>query len=174
MANESDKMTNSTVYHWVSNLNPDNLTKAACFDLDWTLVRPNSSKFPKTYDDSVIMSGRINILNKYIEFGYTIIIFTNQKITKKENLQFKLDRINDILNKFGEDKIYPIVYMSIADDKYRKPNIGMWEEFRKYYKKITTAFYCGDAAGRSSDFSDSDLKFAENIGVKFYTPEELF
>ena len=34
----------------------------------------------------------------------------------------------------------------------------------------------GDAAGRKApkDFSDSDRKFAQNIGVKFHTPEEYF
>jgi bifunctional polynucleotide phosphatase/kinase len=46
------------------------------------------------------------------------------------------------------------------------------------------SFYCGDAAGRlkgwdgnrttKKDFSCSDRKFAANIGVKFFTPEEFF
>ena len=42
------------------------------------------------------------------------------------------------------------------------------------------SFYCGDAAGRPKtdtrpkDFSDSDIKFAANAGLKFMTPEELF
>lgn len=38
------------------------------------------------------------------------------------------------------------------------------------------SFYCGDAAGRISpkDFSDSDVKFATNIGLRFFTPEHLF
>ncbi len=29
------------------------------------------------------------------------------------------------------------------------------------------SFYSGDAAGRIGDFSDSDKKFAKNIGIKF-------
>ena len=40
------------------------------------------------------------------------------------------------------------------------------------------SFYCGDAAGRKDgkhkDFSDSDLKFALNVGLEFKTPENLF
>ena len=40
------------------------------------------------------------------------------------------------------------------------------------------SFYCGDAAGRKDgkhkDFSDSDLKFALNVGLEFLTPENLF
>ena len=42
-------------------------------------------------------------------------------------------------------------------------------------------FYVGDAAGRcksgvrrKKDWSDSDKKFAINIGIEFYTPEEFF
>ena len=63
--------------------------------------------------------------------------------------------------------------MSTADDKYRKPNIGMWETLSKMID-IKSAFYIGDAAGRKGDFSDSDLKFAENIEIQFYVPEEIF
>ena len=33
---------------------------------------------------------------------------------------------------------------------------------------LEKSFYCGDAAGRPKDFSDSDHKFALNIGIKFY------
>lgn len=39
------------------------------------------------------------------------------------------------------------------------------------------SLYCGDAAGRTQpkkDFNDTDLKFALNVGLKFYTPEQLF
>ena len=83
--------------------------------------------------------------------------------------------------------------MVLNDDKYRKPEIGMWgvmeRILRKYYKinpLFQDSFYCGDAAGREAsgniknDFADTDYKFAENIGImhgeklKFYTPEEFF
>jgi hypothetical protein len=39
---------------------------------------------------------------------------------------------------------------------------------------LEDSFYCGDAAGRKSDFSSDDLLFALNTGLKFYTPEMLF
>ena len=40
--------------------------------------------------------------------------------------------------------------------------------------EVKSGFYCGDAAGRPQDYSDSDKIFAQNAGIKFYTPEELF
>ena len=40
------------------------------------------------------------------------------------------------------------------------------------------SFYCGDAAGRKqkpfNDFSNDDLLFSINLGLKFFTPEMLF
>ena len=141
-----------TVHHFNSGIDPNSLRMAACFDLDWTLVRPESSKFPRNYSDNVIMNNRITVLKEYIKMGYGIVIFThldvmlistilgsskittNQKLTNKENLQFKYNRISDIMNKFKVEGIPLVIYMATADDKYRKPNVGMWDQFRRSYK----------------------------------------
>lgn len=61
----------------------------------------------------------------------------------------------------------------------------MWDYFTKELNggvevDLAESFYCGDAAGRPArgttkkDFSDSDLKFALNIGIQFKTPEQVF
>lgn len=58
----------------------------------------------------------------------------------------------------------------------------MWELFlqRNGPVDLDQSFYVGDAAGRPADgihpkdFSCSDRKFASNVGIKFYTPEEYF
>jgi bifunctional polynucleotide phosphatase/kinase len=36
------------------------------------------------------------------------------------------------------------------------------------------SFFCGDALGRVADWADSDLKFANNIGINVKQPEEIF
>ena len=63
-------------------------------------------------------------------------------------------------------------------DIMRKPNRGMFDEFIKDAgdgaDSISVSFYCGDAAGRPNDFSDSDKAFADTIGVPFKLPEEFF
>ena len=163
-----------TFHTFNGNIDVSKVIKTACFDLDWTLVRPLNTKFPRTYDDNVIMNNRIPVLKGYIKDGFHVIIFTNQKLTNKENLQFKISRMNDIFKKFKTEGVDVLILMSIADDIYRKPNIGMWEEFKKLCPNLQLAFYCGDAAGRKNDFSDSDIKFAENIKINFYLPETVF
>lgn len=77
------------------------------------------------------------------------------------------------------------------DDCYRKPNTGMWDVLERSswgsalfvaidstLKVLTTdravSFYCGDAAGRKEDFSNSDKEFAKHAGLLFKTPEDVF
>ena len=50
----------------------------------------------------------------------------------------------------------------------------MWNEFQNLVGTPKYTFYCGDAAGRIGDFSDSDKEFAKNAGIPFITPEEIF
>ena len=78
------------------------------------------------------------------------------------------------MNSFSESLDYSISFFyAISDDKYRKPMRGMYDLFRSLVDK-KVVYYCGDAAGRKKDFSISDLYFANNIGVKFKLPEEVF
>lgn len=149
----------------------------ACFDLDWTLVRPSRGKFPSNATDNVIMANRIPILKELQIKGYNLVIFTNQKLTPRDTTESKINRMNDVISKFKMNGIDLLIFMSAADDKYRKPNIGMWEYLVLLFKgniDKNYTFYCGDAAGRPNDFSSSDLDFANAIGIKFFTPEELF
>jgi bifunctional polynucleotide phosphatase/kinase len=147
----------------------------AGFDLDWTLVKPRGrSKFPRNATDNIIMPNRINILKNYINMGYTIVIFSNQKVTPKESIADKINRMDDVISKFKAYNVEFILLMSTEDDKYRKPNPDMLYVAYKYLVNVKAGFYCGDAAGRVNDFSDSDRKFADNTKMSFYIPEQLF
>ena len=57
---------------------------------------------------------------------------------------------------------------------YRKPCLGMFDQFMEDNKSIIDIFYVGDAAGRKGDHSASDAKFAWNAGIEFFTPEAYF
>ena len=79
------------------------------------------------------------------------------------------------------------------EDEYRKPSPKMWHVLEERFRAegvlapngvldLQNSFYCGDAAGRQigtlagrkKDFSCGDRKFAYNLNLKFYTPEEFY
>lgn len=150
--------------------------KIAGFDLDHTFITTKSGHtFPKNKDDWTLFNENVDKkIRDLMKQRYQIVIFSNQS-----NLDKKPNKYADFIYKIGEikklfnDKIDIVV--SIRKDEYRKPNVSMWDFYTKDrnvdYEK---SFYVGDAAGRKNDFSNSDLKFAENVGIKFYTPEEFF
>ena len=162
-------------FHKINNTTS---TKMAGFDLDFTIIKPKGfRRFPKDRNDWVLLNSTVKSkLHQLHKDGYRIVIFTNQGgiakgRTKLDDIVFKLD---SIIKEIGVPMDYIISY---AYDKNRKPNKGMFELYKKHSKKRIlrkNSFYCGDAAGRKKDFSDSDKKFAENIGVLFYIPEEIF
>ena len=156
--------------------------KIASFDLDHTLIKPKKTVHPKNKDDWVYCYDTVcSKLNQLHQDNYDIIIFSNQSsLDKSEKKELILTRIENFLK---QTKIPINIMISKKDDKYRKPNTGMWDEL--FILGITNidylkSFYVGDAAGRiyesskKNDFASSDRYFAENIGIKFYTPEIYF
>lgn len=66
----------------------------------------------------------------------------------------------------------PLLFRAFEDILFTQSNLVI---------NYDESFYCGDSAGRlknpltdKADLSDSDIKFALNIGLKFRTPEEVF
>ncbi|CCF56790.1 hypothetical protein KAFR_0B04940 [Kazachstania africana CBS 2517] len=68
-------------------------------------------------------------------------------------------------------------------ESMRKPQTGMIDEFKADFKRLygdpmpqnelNWVYYCGDAGGRPSDFSDSDKYFAKNANLGFKFPEDV-
>jgi len=57
---------------------------------------------------------------------------------------------------------------------------GMWVELERIFRSDNVcidkaaSFFVGDAAGRPADFAATDRKWASNVGIPFFTPEEYF
>ena len=157
------------------DFNPDDRPTAA-FDLDYTIIKTKSrKKFPLDKDDWLYLYDHTDSFLRTLSKTHNIAIFSNQaglkKTIKKEAF---IEKIVNII----KDLSIPIkIYVSLKNEFFRKPLTGLW----KLYKSLRTNnientddFYCGDAAGRKGDFSDTDFMFSQNIGVKFHTPEQLF
>lgn len=159
------------------------------FDMDGTIITTKSGKsFPTSATDWRFLNG--NIQRKYIqrlhEEGNYIAIISNQGGIKDgfncaAAVQIRT-KVDEIIRQLG----VPIDFIcAIGKDIsiYRKPAPGMWDflsSIRCPNFNRSESIFVGDAAGRESssstkkDFSDSDLKLALNLNVKFQTPEQFF
>jgi len=163
--------------------------KIAAFDIDGTLITTMSGKvFPTDINDWKILFSQVpGKLKALSSQGFKLVFITNQAGIAKGKLtveQFQL-KMSNLLARLG---VSATVFCSTSDTGYyRKPRPGIWEwlEIRGNHGVVVDrneSFYCGDAAGRQvgwltgkkKDFSCSDRLLATNLGIKFFTPEELF
>lgn len=140
--------------------------KIGCFDYDNTLVKAkNGRTFPKDKDDWEWLRPNVPmIMNKYYSDGYSIYIFTTQtKLWKLEMIKESLGLLN-----------IPIkVIVGYGKDSIKKPNSMLfWSNIECFNKKYS--FYTGDAGGLYNDWSNDDLMFAKNIGIKFKRLDDIF
>lgn len=164
----------SGLHAYVGTIGTNN--SVASFDLDWTIVRNIRGMFPKDEHDWSFLPNRIAVLRYYQESGYTIFIFTNQGY-KGTNMTISIDRINNIIGSLLVENLNPWVFAATGpNSSYRKPLTGMWQVFSQYQPTLdkNLSLFVGDAAGRPQDHSSDDRDFATAVGVKFYTPEEIF
>ncbi|KAJ1798405.1 DNA kinase/phosphatase Pnk1 [Coemansia sp. RSA 2399] len=180
---------------WVGHYGtPAPAAKFAAFDLDHTLVTVKGKwRFPKGPDDWQFVHPSVpKVLHSLYDQGYKIVIISNQngfKLSKKtpgmmpktaRDFRVKISGIAKVLG------IPFTILTATAKDYMRKPSPGMWHMAELDNGNVAVdkaaSFYVGDAAGRPAgfkkgapaDFSDSDTGFALNVGIPFYTPEEMF
>ncbi|KAJ3742004.1 polynucleotide kinase 3 phosphatase-domain-containing protein [Lentinula detonsa] len=167
-----------------TNLIPACSPKVAAFDLDGTLIKPSFGKgavkkalkgSPPAWEwwkDKV--PDTLKDLNSE---GYSIVIISNQAIKGASLITWK-EKIGLIAAALPSVPFR--ILAAIAKDEYRKPMPGMWTELTKKFKDEgveidkTASFFVGDAAGRDSDFASTDRKWALNVDLPFFTPEEYF
>lgn len=138
--------------------------KLAIFDFDGTLVRPKEGKrFPKDQSDWEWLRPSVpDTLKKYAKDKYRLVIVTDQ------SKLWKVDMIKDVVKELK----LPITVIIGMEKNMQKPNPTLFkEEFPNFE---ADSFFVGDAAGRPGDWADRDIQFAKNVGLTFFTPEEIF
>ena len=160
--------------------------KVAAFDMDGTLIRVKSGKrWPQNKDDWLVWNGAVvPKLKSLVEDGFKIVFVTNQRgvSTGNTNLSDITYKIDAVQARFD----IPMVALVLTnDDLFRKPLPNAWDLIEAQFNggvavDKSKSLFVGDAAGRlppvvkKKDHSDTDLKFALNVGVEFHTPEEFF
>ena len=135
-------------------------------DYDHTIVKPQGKRsFPKDADDWMWLRPNVpDIIRKYYEKGFAIVVFTNQ------SKQFKLQQIRNVMDQIG----VPYCAFIALDKTIQKPSPFMFDQYKRPNIDMKASFYVGDAMGRHQDWSDSDKLFAMNCGLNWKTPEEVF
>ena len=151
-------------YQDINISEPEDNPKVMAMDFDHTLVKPKENRvFPKDKDDWMWLRPNIpEIIREYFEKGFLLYIFTNQT---------KIWKLDMIYNAMSELNLPVKVVVGFGKTEFMKPNPELfWHVLRNFDPE---SFFVGDAAG-GVEWSDSDLKFAENIGITFKTPELIF
>lgn len=168
-------------------------TKIAGFDLDETVQKTKSGR--KAYmaapDDFTYLNAHVTRVMRALHAdGYKICIFSNQGSVKGALEGKKATDVRIRLTRLAEDLETPFQAFCatqinkpgkpvVDPHEYRKGGDGMWKRMVRAHNggiepDLDKCFFVGDAAGRASDHSDVDLQFAKRVGIKFYTPEEMF
>ena len=158
--------------------------KIVFIDLDDTLIKPLSgSNFPKCIADMRIIWKTWNALRDWAKekSDWRVYIVSNQGGISKKLVDEKLWKIKAryisaaLFEYLGKSGVVDFTYCTTDDkaDPLRKPNVGMLNQFWSSDYKKEEAVMIGDASGRPGDFSDSDLKTAENFGIDFIDADDL-
>lgn len=141
--------------------------KIAAFDFDNSVIKQKDGA-------TTVIYGAKSKFMKLIKENYKIVFFTQQSASKFNLEKFK-EKIKDI------KKLLEIDFQIIGcygNGYSKKPSIGLWKLLEQNNGSVkinlNESFYVGDAVGRNNDINDYDTKFALNIGIKYYTPDEYF
>lgn len=142
-------------------------SKVVAFDFDWTLVRPqNGRKFPKDVSDWEWLRPNVpDVIKQYYKKGWCIVIFTNQ------SKEWKVEQVRVVLSSLN----IPVLAAIAMDKAEHKPSTVMWTTVVGARKvKTAESFFVGDALGRVTDWANTDLLFAQAIGIPAKSPEAMF
>ncbi|KAH8922037.1 PNK3P-domain-containing protein [Atractiella rhizophila] len=155
--------------------------KIAAFDLDGTLIKTQSGGSFAQYDgDWMFWDPCVkDRLRKLHEDGFNVVIVTNQNLSARNATKW-IPKAKAVLRALD----VPLhLLAAVTHDIFRKPCTGIWDVYLSSILSIPpssvdmdASFYVGDAAGTVDppDWADTDRKWAQNLDLPFFTPEQFF
>lgn len=198
---QSDGKTDVQAFRWLTpslgptrsclhgvHLAPSASSRVAAFDLDSTLIKfararskGDKKRATKTTTNGLEWEWWKAVvpqkLKEVHDSGYSIVVISNQNLKSAALADWK-KKIPQIAAAVPDLPFR--IFAATAKDGHRKPMPGMWIELERIFAEEgvtidkSASYYVGDAAGRADDFASTDRKFALNVGLQFYTPEEYF
>ncbi len=173
--------------------------KVAFFDADSTLrVSKSGSVSANSVNDVIILPNVVEKLEELTKDGYLIAIVSNQGGVSSGFIPIETadgalkQTIKLIKEQSSNVKIHSYDFAEgRRGDPFRKPNTGMGDVLNESLKKMNLSidwrksFMVGDSLYKKGKdltpdgkagihFSNSDRKFAENLGVPFHDPADYF
>lgn len=148
-------------------------------DLDGTIIKTLSGKtFPEDCNDWQFRTEVIEAIRNYAPTAIHII--SNQGGIEKGFVQEEefLNKMITITNQMKADFGIPVTFdycqTNNPYDAYRKPNPGKITTYL-FYKSASESdcLRIGDATGLPGQFSDSDLRCAQNAGVMYQDVDDF-
>jgi len=152
---------------------PDWTNKGLLLDVDGTIRKTHSGEiYPRTADDVRLLPGRREVLQKWIDAGYSLFFVSNQsgiasKKLSREDAEAAFARTIELLDLpvtevcFCPHRAFPVVCYC------RKPMPGMGVDLMRRYKLSPEDLVMVGDMG-------SDAAFAAGLSVKYFEAEEFF
>ena len=159
------KQHETCLYHIGRSFNP--AKPIAGFDVDGTLIY-TQLRFIKNETIPASDYRWTPKASRALKKTHNVVIFTNQYRYHSAIGE----RLKDLMKTLGIQH----AFIAPQKDAYRKPATGMWsllETLAHQPLQKENSFYIGDAGGRPADFSDSDLAFAQALGIPFIHIDDL-
>ena len=163
-------------------MQPTASSKVAAFDYDGCLADTDLAGFNP--DGWKMMFRHVPaVLAALVDEGHCLLVVTNESMDrfKKSDviakaIAKKCGRLDGFARAVG---LPMLVLCATAKDGFCKPEVGCWQHYVATCSAgcavdMGASFFVGDAAGRPKDHSDSDQKFAANVGLRFFDEREFF
>lgn len=141
--------------------------KIAAFNFDNSIIKQKDNT-------TAVIYGAKNKILKLNKENYKIVFFTQQSVSK-----FNLEKFKETIKEIKKLLEIDFQLFGCYGNGYsKKPSVGLWKLLEQnncgIKINLNESFYVGDAVGRSNDVNDNDIKFALNVGIKYFTPDEYF